>query len=95
MASECPNFRHLQHFWVVAQEGSLLGASRKLGVCHSTLSTQLRSLESSLGAQLFTRRPRGVRLTAQGEIVRNYCDEIFRLGTELLDALPVRPDDGT
>jgi LysR family transcriptional activator of nhaA len=81
-----PNFRHLQHFWVVAQEGSLLGASRKLGVCHSTLSTQLRSLESSLGAQLFTRRPRGVRLTAQGEMVRNYCDQIFRLGTELLDA---------
>lgn len=81
-----PNFHHLRHFWVVAQEGSLVGASRKLGVRHPTLSAQLRSLEASLGVPLLLRRPRGVRLTPQGEIVRGYCDQIFRLGSELVEA---------
>lgn len=81
-----PNYHHLYHFWVVAQEGSLVGANRRLGVRHSTLSSQLRSLEQSLGVKLLIRRPRGVRLTPQGEVVRSYCDQIFRLGSELLDA---------
>ncbi len=85
MATQRPNFHHLRHFWTVAQEGSLLGASRKLGLRHSTLSAQLRSLENALGAPLLLRRPRGVRLTPQGEVVRSYCDQIFRLGHELLD----------
>ncbi len=81
-----PNYNHLYHFWVIAQEGSLLGASRRLGVRHSTLSAQMRTLEETLGMRLLIRRPRGMRLTPQAEVVRNYCDEIFRLGTELLDA---------
>ncbi len=80
------NFHHLYHFWVIAQEGSLLGASRRLGVRHSTLSSQMRALEKSLGIRLLLRRPRGVRLTPQGEVVRGYCDQIFRLGSELLEA---------
>ena len=81
-----PNYNHLYAFWVIAQEGSLLGASRRLGVRHSTLSAQMRALEETLGMRLLIRRPRGMRLTPQAEVVRNYCDEIFRLGTELLDA---------
>lgn len=80
------NFHHLYHFWVIAQEGSLLGASRRLGVRHSTLSAQMRALEESLGTRLLLRRPRGMRLTAQAEVVRGYCDQIFRLGAELAEA---------
>lgn len=85
-----PNYHHLYHFWMVAQEGSLAAASRRLGVRHSTLSSQLQALEKSIGARLLLRRPRGVRLTPQGEIVRGYCDQIFRLGTEMLEATSVR-----
>ena len=81
-----PNFHHLRNFWIVAQKGSLVAASRELGVRHSTLSAQLRALESSLGVPLLLRRPRGVRLTPQGEIVWGYCDQIFRLGAELVEA---------
>lgn len=81
-----PNFNHLYHFWIIAQEGSLVGASRRLGVRHSTLSSQVRALEQTLGMRLLIRRPRGMRLTPQAEVVRNYCDQIFRLGTELLEA---------
>ena len=80
------NYHHLYHFWIIAQEGSLLAASRRLGVRHSTLSSQMRVLEAALGVRLLLRRPRGMRLTAQAEVVRGYCDQIFRLGSELLDA---------
>lgn len=85
-----PNYHHLYHFWTVAQEGSLAAASRRLGVRHSTLSSQLQALEKSIGTRLLLRRPRGVRLTPQGEVVRGYCDQIFRLGTEMLEATAVR-----
>lgn len=85
-----PNYHHLYHFWMVAQEGSLAAASRRLGVRHSTLSSQLQALEKSIGGRLLLRRPRGVRLTPQGEVVRSYCDQIFRLGTEMLEAASVR-----
>jgi LysR family transcriptional activator of nhaA len=81
-----PNYNHLYHFWVIAQEGSLVGASRRLGVRHSTLSSQMQALEQSLGMRLLIRRPRGMRLTPQAEVVRSYCDQIFRLGSELLEA---------
>jgi len=81
-----PNYNHLYHFWIIAQEGSLVGASRRLGVRHSTLSSQVRALEETLGMRLLIRRPRGMRLTPQAEVVRNYCDQIFRLGAELLEA---------
>jgi LysR family transcriptional activator of nhaA len=81
-----PNYNHLYHFWVIAQEGSLVGASRRLGVRHSTLSAQMRALEQTLDMRLLIRRPRGMRLTPQAEVVRTYCDQIFRLGTELLEA---------
>lgn len=79
------NFRHLYQFWVVAQEGSIVAAGHRLGVGHSTISTQLRALETALGGRLMLRRPRGIRLTPLGETVRTYCDEIFRLGSELQD----------
>ncbi|MCK6369972.1 MAG: LysR family transcriptional regulator [Gammaproteobacteria bacterium] len=82
-----PNFHHLYRFWIVAQEGSLAAASRILGVRHSTLSSQLATLEAVLGTKLFLRRSRGVRLTPQGEVVAGYCDQIFRLGSELLEAV--------
>ena len=53
------NFRHLYQFWVVAREGSLVGASRRLGLSHSTISVQLQMLEQALGGKLMLRRPRG------------------------------------
>lgn len=84
------NFRHLYQFWVVAREGSLVGASRRLGLSHSTISVQLQLLEKSLGGKLMLRRPRGVRLTPLGETIQGYCNEIFRLGAEITELADAR-----
>ncbi|MGX5829329.1 LysR family transcriptional regulator [Mesorhizobium sp. 43Arga] len=52
---------------VVAEEGSFLGASRRLRVHHSALSRRVKDLELRLGVTLFHRYPGGVRVTAAGD----------------------------
>src|SRR4051794_33421837 len=51
---------------VIAEEGSFLGASRRLGIHHSALSRRIRDLEHSLGTTLFERHQVGVRPTSAG-----------------------------
>jgi LysR family transcriptional activator of nhaA len=79
------NFHHLFYFWRIAREGSLSRAAEQLRLTHSTLSAQLRTLEEFLGAPLFERRGRRLVLTPLGEEAASYADDIFRLGSELVD----------
>ena len=81
------NYQHLLYFWVVAREGSIARATIVLNLTQPTISTQLRTLEKSLGAKLFERRGRGLALTEIGQMVQRYADEMFRTGRELTEAL--------
>ncbi|AKS44661.1 transcriptional regulator, LysR family [Octadecabacter temperatus] len=56
----------IQAFLMVAEEGSLSGAARKLGASQPTLGRQIKSLEQQLNAELFVRRARGFDLTDTG-----------------------------
>src|ERR1700739_1469203 len=59
--------RHLRYFVAVAEAGSLtVAAEQKLHTSQPSLSRQIRDLESELGAQLLTRRARGIDLTPAG-----------------------------
>ena len=59
--------RHLRYFAAVAEAGSLtVAAARKLHTSQPSLSRQIRNLEEEVGAQLFTRRARGIELTPAG-----------------------------
>jgi LysR family hca operon transcriptional activator len=61
--------RHLRYFVAVAESGSLtVAAEQKLHTSQPSLSRQIRDLESELGAQLLTRRARGIELTPAGRI---------------------------
>jgi LysR family transcriptional regulator, transcriptional activator of nhaA len=79
------NYHHLFYFSVIVQEGGLSKAAARLRLSHSTLSTQLRSLEAFLGNELFERRGRRLVLTPIGAEVAEYASEIFRIGAELID----------
>ena len=59
----------LRYFLEVAQSGSLTEASARLHVVASALSRQIAGLEAQLGTPLFERHPRGMVLTAAGEIL--------------------------
>lgn len=81
------NYHHLHYFWVTAREGSVSRAAKRLRLAPSTVSTQIRSLEASLGHALFERRGRNLVLTQSGRVTLDYCDDIFSLGQELQEAM--------
>src|SRR5215472_4348435 len=85
------NYHHLLYFWAVAKEGSLRRASEILHVSQPSISSQLKQLEESLGAPLFTRAARSLALTDTGQTVLEYAEEIFSLGHELLTAVRQEP----
>jgi DNA-binding transcriptional LysR family regulator len=60
------DLRQLRYFVTVAEEGSLTRAAARIPVAQQSLSEQIRALERQVGAQLFTRGPRGVELTDIG-----------------------------
>ena len=85
------NYHHLQYFWTVAQEGSLVRGAKKLNLTPQTISAQLRTLEDALGEQLFDRSGRQLTMTEIGRLVYDYADDIFALGRELTYAVEGQP----
>ena len=69
--------RHLRYFIAVAEEASFTSATRRVHVTQQVLSTQIRQLEHSVGAQLLERTSRGVRLTAAGEAFLDSARDIM------------------
>lgn len=64
--------RLLTYVDAVARHGSIRKAADALNVASSALNRQILDLETNLGTALFERLPRGVRLTAAGEIFLAY-----------------------
>ena len=77
-------------FYYVAQFGSVTMAAKELSISQPAVSQSLRQLENSLGAKLFTRASKGVRLTAEGEILYRYvargCEQIL-MGEQRLEQM--------
>src|SRR6202163_4773476 len=59
--------RCIRYFVAVAEELHFSRAAAKLNIATPTLSEQIRSLEASIGTQLFTRKARSVALTYVGK----------------------------
>ena len=84
------NHNHLYYFWLTGKHGNLTRAAKELGLAQPTVSAQIRSLEEQLNAALLTRRGRNVELTEAGQIVFRHADEMFRISSEIPDALSGR-----
>lgn len=84
------NFHHLYYFYVIAKEGSIAKAAERLRIGQPTLSTQLRQLETSLGKELFERRKQRLYLSESGKLAYEYADQVFNLGSEMIEALQER-----
>lgn len=85
------NYHHLLYFWLVAREGGVAPAAKRLRLAHPTVIGQIRSLEEALGEKLFVKQGRHLVLTDIGRVVYGYAEEIFALGNELLETVKGRP----
>jgi len=78
----------------VARCGSIRRAAERLNVTASAVNRRIADLEAELGAPLFDRRPRGVRLTAAGEIFVRYLrantGEVERVKSQIEDLKGLR-----
>lgn len=77
------NYHHLQYFYAIAREGSIVKASASLHVSPQTLSGQLATFEEYLGKRLFDRVGKRLVLNDTGKLVYSYAEDIFSLGGEL------------
>jgi DNA-binding transcriptional LysR family regulator len=66
------HLRFLKYFDEVARVGSIRQAAESLHVAPSAVNRRIQDLEGELGVPLFERLPRGMRLTAAGELFVRY-----------------------
>jgi LysR family hca operon transcriptional activator len=70
--------RHIRYFVAVADAGSLtVAAQRMLHTSQPSLSRQIRDLEDEVGAELLTRRARGIELTAAGRAFLDHARSVL------------------
>ncbi|MGL6213779.1 LysR family transcriptional regulator [Billgrantia desiderata] len=69
--------RHLRYFCVVAEELNLTCAAERLHMSQPPLSRQIKQLEQEVGADLFERGPRGLRLTPTGLFFQQHALQIL------------------
>jgi DNA-binding transcriptional LysR family regulator len=88
------HLRILRYVDEVARAGSIRKAADHLNVTSSALNRRIMDLEEELGARLFERRPRGVRLTAAGEVfvhyLREQSDSVERMQSQIEDLKGLR-----
>jgi len=76
----------LATFARVVDAGNFSEAARRLGSTPSTISRQIKRLETTLGVRLLERSTRSVRITESGEQVYRRCREMLEAATSAVDA---------
>lgn len=88
------HMRFLHYFDAVARAGSIRKAAERLNVTSSAVNRRIMDLEAELETPLFERRPRGVRLTAAGELfihhVRGQTADLDRVRSQIEDLKGLR-----
>ncbi|MBP0582743.1 LysR family transcriptional regulator [Labrys sp. LIt4] len=77
----------LDIFLAVADEQSVTRASSRLGRVPSNVTTRVKQLEQELGAALFSREGKRMRLTQEGEVFLTYANRLIALADEARGAL--------
>ena len=77
------NSDQLLVFLAVIREGNTVGAARRLGLDHSTVSRRLSALEAQVNTRLFDRSPRGLAPTEAAAALVGHAE---RVESELIRA---------
>lgn len=87
--------RHLRYFVAVAEAGNLSRAAEKLFIAQPPLSLQIRQFEDEVGTALFSRHPKGMKLTPAGEALLPDARDLLDRAAGLVDAARKAPGSGT
>lgn len=68
----------LRLFYIVAQEGSVSKAARRLNTSQPALSEHIMNFEHRLKVKLFKRVSTGMKLTPEGEKLLSYAEEVMK-----------------
>ena len=77
----------MRAYVAVAETGSFTGAAQRLRIAPQLVSKYVRALEDQLGAQLFNRSTRSVRLTETGASYLDKCTQLLEDFDELTAAV--------
>ena len=77
----------LRIFRTVVDAGGVVRAASKLNRVQSNVTTRIRQLEEHLGARLFRREGRYLRLSAEGQSLVVYADRLLRLADEAVSVM--------
>ncbi|MHB8211434.1 MAG: LysR family transcriptional regulator [Acidithiobacillus sp.] len=81
------HLRLFNYIDTIVREGSVRRAAEKLHITASALDRRVQDLEEELGTSIFERHPRGMRLSAAGEVflgyVRRHLSDMQRLRSEI------------
>ena len=72
-----PELSALELLSAIAKTGSLNAASREVGISQQAVSARLTSIESQIGVRVVTRTTRGTQLTAAGEVVVEWAEQVL------------------
>jgi len=73
----------LEMFLATCATGSITEAARKLAKSRTTVSSAIGALEDELGVELLQRSGNHVALTAIGEAIRNDCERMVMIATDV------------
>ena len=84
----------IRYIDVVAKTGSIRQAAEALSITSTALNRRILAIEEELGAPIFERLPRGVRLNSAGEIlihhIRNQLSDMDRVKSQIADLSGIR-----
>ncbi len=81
------DIKNLTSFMHVAEMNSFTKAAQRLGYTQSTISFQIKQLESELDCQLFERINHSVTLTKEGRELLDYAHRVKRMTDELKESM--------
>ncbi len=81
------DLQQLKTFTVIAKLGSFTKAAELLDYAQSSISAQIRSLETELETKIFERMGREIHLTEAGERLLIYAEQLLRLAEETKEAV--------
>lgn len=81
------DFKHLESFVAVVDEGSFSNAAARLQLSQSMVTIHIRNLEAELGTRLLNRTTRSMELSADGQTFYYYAKQMLKLNRDSMFAL--------